>query len=165
MVRVIVRMFRELILTIIAMCVLVRTFIVRWFLPLHGEEDPEPRDAWGWDDEKKPAALPAPVAKLSAPVEPVLAESLTDDLEMEPAKTTEPEPSGEVFILPPEGNAERVSRTPSGGYSTALDSAPEAIPPPTDNTENGADSPGETAAADPLIPVNPFTRDGREDPA
>ncbi len=126
------RLLGDIWFTLAALVAMVRDFIVRWFLPLHIEEDAEPRlSAWD-DDGGPPAAEPAPDPLKSdeAPVEPVI----------------EP-PSDDPVIAPPVGASDRVSRGPGARTWEEpwgdLDEEPEEekpAPPPDD-------------------PENPFVRD------
>lgn len=140
------KLIREFWLTLRAAAKLVRDFFVRWFLPLHTEDEEPvaPEDRWEEDEE---IAHEAGAGEESP--EPTEADIPSPDAgERSPASPSVP------VIAPPTGAEERVSRGSAAGGFQVLS-----------GTEEPASSCDESAPAEPApqCDVNPFAPEPREE--
>lgn len=135
---------REIWETLHAVGVVARRFFVRWFLPVHGDEEPEKNDRWDFEDEPKIRTLPD-VSK---------DEPVTSGTEPESYDPDEPQPVIPL-IAPPAEADERVARDASpaaASYDKPDDtSAPDAEP--DSSSQSGASAPSESDE------TNPFSHD------
>lgn len=143
--------------TIKAVGMMIREFFVRWFLPLHTEEDPEaPEDRWEWEDPKRSADPPVGVNKEALP-------SWTDENDDTLVAPEDSPPEFTPIAAPPEGAEDRVSRSAiptvslevfTSGYAAAGPSNETAAAPDDDPDLADPDQP--TAPRPEASPVNPF---------
>lgn len=160
-------LIRETWLTINAVLVLVRDFFVRWFLPVHGDEEPELDDGWDFEDSETDGGrsllseFPESdedryASRDEAPPPPAededgQGEATTSGEKPPSAGESDPEPEAEEepviprapIIAPPPQASERVAR----GSVTPAPAESEGEPAPGAAAEESAsEAPGKPAA-------------------